>query len=379
MISRQLGIYIHWPYCAAICPYCDFNVYKARGRDTAPLVAAIKADLTYWRDQTGPRVVSSIFFGGGTPSLMDPLDVALLIETCSNLWGLDRNVEIALEANPTDAEASRFAQLRVAGIERISLGVQALDDASLKSLGRFHSAQEARNAAALARDIFPRLSIDLIYARSGQSLAQWEGEMGQALTLGPDHISPYQLTIESGTAFDRAVKRGAMAMPDSDLAADFFALTQDVLEAAGFEAYEVSNHAKGHMNRSRHNLIYWTSQDWIGVGPGAHGRLGWDAGRRATMAAKQPDAYIKAVASNGHGLVEDEALTREAVRDEFWLMGLRLKDGLDVSHMVEMPLVQSQMVAMEQAGFIWQSNGRIGLTVQGRVVGNSVIGKLLGG
>jgi putative oxygen-independent coproporphyrinogen III oxidase len=377
-MERKLAIYVHWPYCAAICPYCDFNVYKAAGRDGAPLVAAILADLAFWRDQSGPRTVSSIFFGGGTPSLMDPRDVSAIIETCAQLWGLSDDVEIALEANPTDAEAGKFADLNGVGIERLSLGIQSLDDGSLKALGRFHSADEARRAAHLARAIFPRLSIDLIYARPGQTLSGWEHELGEAIALGADHISPYQLTIESGTAFDRAVRRGAMVMPDNDLAADFFTRTQDHLEAVGFEAYEVSNHAKGIANRSRHNLIYWTSGDWIGVGPGAHGRIGWgQEGRWATKAALRPDAYIASLASKGHGLIEDEMLSMDAVRDEFWLMGLRMKDGVALTCAPGDPLNPDRITGFVHAGLVWQTDVSIGLTPAGRIVGDTLIGQLL--
>ena len=379
MTDRQLGIYIHWPFCAAICPYCDFNVYKARGRDTSPLVRAILADLAYWREQTGPRLVTSIFFGGGTPSLMNPRDVATMIETCAQLWGLEDGVEIALEANPTDAEAAKFSDLRLAGIERLSLGVQSLDDASLKVLGRFHSAEEARNAAHLARSIFPRLSVDFIYARPGQSLASWEGELKDALTLMADHFSPYQLTIEAGTAFDRAVRRGAMDVPNDDLGADFFTLTQDILETAGFDAYEVSNHANSLAARSRHNLVYWQSHDWLGVGPGAHGRIGWGDRRRATTTVLQPDLYVASLAADGNGLVDDEILASDAVRDEFWLMGLRLKDGVCLNHAPGAPLNAETVSGMKQAGFVWQRDLKIGLTQRGRTVGNTVIGKLLGG
>lgn len=377
--SRQLGIYIHWPYCAAICPYCDFNVYRARGRDTGPLVSAILQDLTRWRDVTGPRPLTSIFFGGGTPSLMDPKDVEALIEACAQLWGLEEGAEIALEANPTDAEAAQFGNLYSAGIERLSLGIQALDDSSLKALGRFHSAEEACNAARLARAIFPRLSIDLIYARPSQALKAWESELDKALMLDADHISPYQLTIETGTAFDRAVRRGAMVMPSNDLAADFFTLTQDRLEAAGFEAYEVSNHAKGPANRSRHNLIYWTSQDWIGVGPGAHGRLGWAEGRRATQTALRPDDYVTSIATLGHGLILDEWLAEDAIRDEFWLMGLRLKEGVERATAPGAPLHRGELASLKQAGLVWESQTRLGLTPAGRIVGDRVIEKLLTG
>lgn len=379
MTHRQLGIYIHWPYCAAICPYCDFNVYRARGADTRPLVDAIIADLTQWRAQTGPRPITSVFFGGGTPSLMAPQEVGAIIDACARLWGFEETIEIALEANPTDAEAAKFGDLRSAGIARLSLGIQALDDTSLKALGRFHSAEEARNAARLARKVFPRFSLDLIYARPDQSLSAWEDEMNDALALEPDHISPYQLTIESGTAFDRAVRRGAMIMPNGDLAADFFLLTQEHLEAAGFEAYEVSNHAKGHANRSRHNLVYWTSQDWIGVGPGAHGRLGWGDARVATKAALRPSDYIEAIATTGHALVEKETLDIEAIRDEFWLMGLRLKDGVCLQDAPGQPLDKTQFLLLKGAGLVWEDADKIGLTAAGRVLGDSVIGKLLGG
>jgi putative oxygen-independent coproporphyrinogen III oxidase len=378
-MTRKLAIYVHWPYCAAICPYCDFNVYKAAGRDSAPLVGAILNDLAGWRAQTGPREVSSIFFGGGTPSLMEPAQVGAIIDAIARLWGLSDGVEIALEANPTDAEACKFEDLAQVGIERLSLGLQSLDDASLKSLGRFHSSDEGRRAATLARRLFPRLSIDLIYARPAQTLAEWQAELSDALNLQADHVSPYQLTIESGTAFERAVTRGNMVMPNNDLAADFYTLTQDLLEDAGFEAYEVSNHAKGRANRSRHNEIYWQSGDWLGVGPGAHGRIGWvEAGRRATKAAMRPEAYIALLAQHGHGLIEDDVLPLGAVRDEFWLMGLRMKDGVRRADAPGPPLVEVQVAGFVKAGLVWETPDLIGLTPAGRMVSDSVIGKLLG-
>lgn len=378
MTSRKFGIYVHWPYCAAICPYCDFNVYKARGRDTAPLVHAILADLAYWREQTGPRGVSSIFFGGGTPSLMQARDVSDIVDTCARLWGLEHGIEISLEANPTDNEAKRFADLRAAGIERLSLGIQSFDDGGLKQLGRFHSANEGRAAAQLARSLFPRLSIDLIYARPEQTLHQWQSELEDGLALEPDHISPYQLTIEKGTAFERAVARGRLVMPENDLGADFFVQTQEQLEVAGFEAYEVSNHAKGRANRARHNEIYWTSQDWIGVGPGAHGRVGWgESGRRATKAVLRPQDYIASLSTNGHGLIEDQILDAENIRDEFWLMGLRLKDGVEQSQAPTPPLDAARVARFVKTGHIWQTGTHIGLTAQGRIVGDTLIGQLL--
>lgn len=377
MIERRLGLYVHWPYCAAICPYCDFNVYKARGQDTEPLVQAILADMDYWRDQTGKRPLTSLFFGGGTPSLMDPDQVARIIEQAGSLWGFTGDFEVSLEANPTDAEAARFQDLRYAGVERLSLGLQALDDPSLKGLGRFHSAEEGIAAARLARTIFPRLSIDLIHTRQGQTLDAWQLELDLALTLSPDHVSPYQLTIEDGTAFARAATRGTLRLPDNDQAADFYTLTQTVLEAAGFNAYEVSNHTKGLANRSRHNMLYWMSQDWIGVGPGAHGRLGWDTTRRATKAHIRPQAYCGGVSQNGHGIAEDEILTPDAVRDEFWLMGLRLQDGVAVQNAPGEPLPDDQIQARVRQGLMWQSPTNLGLTAEGRLVADTIIGELL--
>ena len=242
-----LGVYVHWPYCAKICPYCDFNVFKAKGREAeaADLARAIVADLEAQAALTGPRELVSIFFGGGTPSLMDPVQVARVIDTAKRLWSPVADLEISLEANPTDAEADRFAALADAGVQRLSLGVQALDDESLKALGRNHDAGAARRAIAAATKAFPRLSIDLIYARPGQTDAAWRAELAEAIALGPEHVSPYQLTIEHGTAFDRAVGRGTLVVPDEDLAATLFETTQELLEAAGFDAYEVSNHAKG--------------------------------------------------------------------------------------------------------------------------------------
>jgi putative oxygen-independent coproporphyrinogen III oxidase len=377
-MARKLAIYVHWPYCAAICPYCDFNVYKAANHDPAPLMSAILADLSQWRDQTGPRPVSSIFFGGGTPSLMSPRDVAAIIEACATLWGLTPDVEIALEANPTDAEASKFADLAAAGIERLSLGLQSLDDQSLKQLGRFHSSDEGKRAAHLARALFPRLSLDFIYARPGQSVQAWHDELHDGLSLEADHISPYQLTIENGTAFDKAVRRGAMIMPDNDLAADFFLATQDILEGAGFEAYEVSNHAKGHANRSRHNEIYWTSGDWVGIGPGAHGRIGWGGeGRRATKAILRPNAYIASMTEHGHGLTEDTMLSNAAIRDEFWLMGLRWVDGALIAQAPGDPVDPVRVAGFVKTGLMWETGEAIGLTPTGRLVGDTVIGQLL--
>ncbi len=324
-----LGVYIHWPYCARICPYCDFNVVRDRGRtaEQAQLADAIVADLIAQRALTGPRRLLSIFFGGGTPSLMDPAQVARVIQTARRLWSPVDDLEISLEANPTDAEAGRFPALAAAGVARLSLGVQSLHDEALALLGRNHDAGAARRAIAVAAATFPRLSVDLIYARPGQTVDDWRAELEDVLAMGPEHVSPYQLTIEAGTAFDRAVGRGTLIVPDEDRAHDLFETTQQVLEARGFDAYEVSNHARGEAARSRHNLVYWRGHDYVGVGPGAHGRLNLPEGRVATTAHRKIADYIAAVRETGVGF-EREALTPVEAAEERLLLGLRIDDGV---------------------------------------------------
>jgi oxygen-independent coproporphyrinogen-3 oxidase len=334
-----LGVYVHWPYCARICPYCDFNVVRDRGRtaEQAELADAIVADLIAQRALTGPRALLSIFFGGGTPSLMDPAQVARVIETARSLWTADDDLEISLEANPTDAEAGRFEALAAAGVARLSLGVQSLHDEALALLGRNHDAGSARRAIAVAARTFPRLSVDLIYARPDQTVAAWRAELEEVLTMGPEHVSPYQLTIEAGTAFDRAVGRGKLVVPDEDRAHDLFEATQDVLEAAGFDAYEVSNHARGQGARSRHNLVYWRGHDYVGVGPGAHGRLNLPDGRTATAAHRKIADYVAAVRETGVGF-ERERLDPTAAAEERLLLGLRIDDGVDFAEVAALNL-----------------------------------------
>lgn len=328
--APPLGVYVHWPYCARICPYCDFNVFRARGREAEAqdLSAAIIADLTAQAALTGPRDLVSVFFGGGTPSLMDPAWVADIVAAARRLWTPARDLEVSLEANPTDAEAQRFGALAAAGVNRLSLGLQALDDAALKFLGRNHDAAQGRRASETAAQIFPRLSVDLIYALPGQTAQAWAAELGAALALGAEHVSPYQLTIEAGTAFDRAVRRGVFAPPQEGLAADLYDTTQAVLEAAGFDAYEVSNHARGAAARSRHNLVYWRGQDYVGVGPGAHGRLTLDGARNATEAPERPGDYIRRVGEAGVGFSVRESLSPQDAAEERLLSGLRILDGI---------------------------------------------------
>ena len=325
-----LGVYVHWPYCARICPYCDFNVFKARGRDAeaARLFDAIIRDLHAQAALTGPRELVSIFFGGGTPSLMDPAWVGEIIATARRLWTPASDLEVSLEANPTDAETMRFRALADVGVERLSLGLQALDDAALTFLGRNHDAAQGRRAAQVAADVFPRLSLDLIYALPGQTGEAWTSDLRAAIALGAEHISPYQLTIETGTAFDRAIRRGVFVPPVEDVAADLYDTTQSVLEAEGFEAYEVSNHARGPAARSRHNLVYWHGQDYVGVGPGAHGRLTLNGVRSATLAADRPVDYIAQVVATGVGFSTREALSDQDVAEERVISGMRVLEGV---------------------------------------------------
>ncbi len=351
MSPAPIAVYVHWPYCARICPYCDFNVVRDRGQaEQAALAAAIIDDLKAQAALTGPRRLTSLFFGGGTPSLMKPEWVAAIIEAAATLWPPAEAPEISLEANPTDAEAGRFADLAAAGVGRLSLGVQALDDAALAMLGRNHGAGEARRAAGLAARAFPRLSIDLIYARPGQTPAAWAAELGEALALGAEHVSPYQLTIEPGTAFDRAVGRGRIVPPDEGQAAGLFETTQAVLEAAGFDAYEVSNHARGEAARSRHNLAYWTGADYVGAGPGAHGRLTLGGARVATEAERGVGAYIARVAEAGAGFVGRETLSPREAALERLLMGLRIDAGVAWAEVAPLGLTAQSAAVVELAG-----------------------------
>ena len=379
--DAPLAVYVHWPYCARICPYCDFNVVRDRGQaEQAALARAIVADLKGQAALIGPRRLGSVFFGGGTPSLMDPARVAEIIAAAARLWTPDGGLEVSLEANPTDAEASRFAALAEAGVTRLSLGVQALDDAALKALGRNHGADEARRAAALAAATFPRLSVDLIYARPGQTPRAWAAELGQALAFAPEHVSPYQLTIEPGTAFDRAVGRGSLVPPDADTAAALYETTQTVLEAAGFEAYEVSNHARGAAARSRHNLAYWRGQDYVGAGPGAHGRLTLGGRRIATAAERRVADYLRAVERTGVGFAERETLSPRDIALERLLMGLRTLEGVALAELSPLGLAgdDPRVADLTGAGLLSLHDGRLVATAAGRRVLDRVTAELAG-
>ena len=365
----KLGVYIHWPYCARICPYCDFNVFKDRGGDQpADLAQAIVGDLEAQAALTGPRRLASIFLGGGTPSLMDPAWAAEMIATAKRLWTPAADLEVTLEANPTDAEARRFAGFADAGVNRLSLGLQSLDDAALTFLGRNHDAATAIRAARAATAAFPRLSVDMIYARPGQTPVAWAEELKAALDLGAEHVSPYQLTIEAGTAFDRAVRRGTFTPLDADTGAELFDTTQSVLEAAGFDAYEVSNHARGAAARSRHNLIYWQGCDYVGAGPGAHGRITTEGARQATQAAIRPADYIARVAEAGLGFSAVETLSAREAAQERLLSGLRITDGVARAEVAALEIAPHRIAELVGLGLLADDPERLRATSAGRLV-----------
>lgn len=324
------GIYIHWPFCAAKCPYCDFNSHvRHQAVDQDRFATAFESELTHFADLTKGRRVQSIFFGGGTPSLMKPQTVERILTKVSGLWSIDDEVEISLEANPSSVEAERFRGYRAAGVNRVSLGVQSLHDRDLKLLGRLHDVKTALKAIETARSTFPRLSFDLIYARPDQSLEDWRAELQQALDLAVDHLSLYQLTIEPGTPFYTLYHAGKLVVPEPDVGAEFYALTQDITNAHGLPAYEVSNHARPGAE-CRHNQVYWRYGDYVGVGPGAHGRITVGASKLATAIERHPETWLENVETHGHGKVEDQGLSEEEQGDEFLLMGLRLTEGIDL-------------------------------------------------
>ena len=374
----QLAVYIHWPYCARICPYCDFNVYKQKRDDR--LLGAIVTDLKSWRKRSGPREIISIHFGGGTPSLMSAKDISELINCVDSLWGIPKNTEIAIEANPGDADSARWQAYRAAGINRLSLGVQSFDDDVLKRLGRDHDGAGAQAALALALEIFPSVSADMIFGHIGQTAAHLKGELDRLLSFNPPHISAYQLTIEEGTAFAKAESRGQGRAVDGDTSADLYEQVCSALGCEGYGAYEVSNHAKAGY-RSRHNLAYWQGLDYVGVGPGAHGRLTEGGVRYAAIAALRPDAYSAQVFETGTGLDTNEPLSPEDHAAEYLMMGLRIKEGISLKTYADYagePLAQTHITALENMGLIVQNKDRISSTQAGRLVLNTVSGKLLG-
>jgi len=382
-LTDPISLYVHWPYCARICPYCDFNVTRDRSQAIQrPLFNAILTDLRTQAEAIGPRRLASVFFGGGTPSLLPPEWVAELLETATALFPspLERGeealpIEITLEANPTDAEIGRYRAFQEAGVNRLSLGVQSLDDAALKFLGRNHSAAEAKRGIETAQSVFGRVSLDLIYALPGQTIEAWRDEMTAAVALGVEHISPYQLTIEQGTAFGRAVRRKLWSPPDDEIAEGFYFTTQDTLESLGFEAYEVSNHARGPAARSHHNVLVWEGVDYIGIGPGAHGRITRDGIRHATTAISDLKAYIARVGETGTGH-NSEALSPIEAQEEAAMLGLRLIEGLDFARAPDLDLATRAAPLIDE-GFMAIQGNRLRATSKGRVVLDRLLFELL--
>jgi oxygen-independent coproporphyrinogen-3 oxidase len=328
-LTAPFAVYVHWPFCLSKCPYCDFNSHVRHGGiDEARFLRGYETEITAMAARVPGRTVSSVFFGGGTPSLMQPSSVQAILDCIGKHWTIAADAEVTLEANPTSVEASRFLGFRAAGVNRVSLGVQALDDAALKELGRLHTAQEALDAVAVARSIFDRYSFDLIYARPRQTPEGWAAELKRAIAEAAEHLSLYQLTIEPDTPFFGLHRAGKLLVPDEDLARDLYDLTQNVCSDAGLPAYEISNHARPGAE-CRHNLVYWRGHDYAGVGPGAHGRLTIDGRRIATETEKRPESWLIRVEASGSGMIVDENLTSGEVADEYLLMGLRLTEGID--------------------------------------------------
>ena len=377
------GIYIHWPFCKSKCPYCDFNSHVRDRIEHDRWRAALLRELDHYADATSGRRVTSVFFGGGTPSLMEPATVGAVLERIAARWTVGDDLEVSLEANPTSVEADKFRAFRAAGVNRLSMGIQALDDAALKFLGRQHNAAEATGAIELAAKTFDRFSFDLIYARPGQSVAAWEAELTRALDYAVGHLSVYQLTIEEGTAFFPLHARGDLVLPDEDLAGDLYEATQSLLDRAGLPAYEISNHARPG-EESRHNLTYWRYGDYVGVGPGAHGRLTLDGEKFATRAHRAPEIWLERVERDGHGAATPEPVPREARGSELLMMGLRLREGVARARLVEEAgrdldgLVDAAALGrLVTGGFLEVDDTAIRATHEGRQRLNAVLAALL--
>lgn len=377
-IETGIGLYVHWPFCLAKCPYCDFNSHVRAQVDQARWREALLTDLAHEAALTAGRPVASIFFGGGTPSLMPPATVAAVIEAADRAWGLSDKCEITLEANPSSVEAARFADLAAAGVNRVSLGLQALDNDVLRFLGRAHDLAEGLGALDTAQQAFARVSFDLIYARPGQSVAVWETELARALSFGTEHLSLYQLTIEPGTRFATEAAAGRLTLPDEDTAADLFATTRAMTAAAGLPAYEISNHAKAGAE-SRHNLTYWRMDDYAGIGPGAHGRRSGTA----TVRHRKPENWLTAIDRQGHGIAEEEALAPHQRMTEALLMGLRMREGVDLGRLARLGgttpdrAVNARAVATLVAqGLLTRDGDRLAATDAGMPVLNAILGEI---
>ena len=375
LLTPPLALYVHWPFCVSKCPYCDFNSHVRDSVDQAAWRDALLADLAYEAQALPERRLGSIFFGGGTPSLMPPETVAAVIDAATAHWPAEPDIEITLEANPSSVEAARFADIARAGVNRVSLGLQALDDAALAFLGRAHDVTEGLAALDTAQAAFARVSFDLIYARPGQTLAAWEAELARALAFGTEHLSLYQLTIEPGTRFATEAAAGRIVIPDGDSAADLFETTRAMTAAAGLPAYEISNNARLGAE-SRHNLVYWRYRDYAGVGPGAHGRRGG----LATARHKKPENWIGAVARNGHGAQIEEPLAPNARATEALLMGLRLREGVDLARIAQLGettptalIDQTAAERLEQQGLIARNGDHLGVTETGMLLLDAIL------
>jgi oxygen-independent coproporphyrinogen-3 oxidase len=370
-----LALYVHWPFCARICPYCDFNVVRDRGREAlkSRLAGAIRRDIEAHARLTGPRALVSVFFGGGTPSLLHPAEVSSILATARQAWSPTADLEVSLEANPADADFRTLEALAAAGVNRLSLGVQSLDDANLAALGRNHDAALARQAAEAARAAMPRLSLDMIWGLPGQTLKAWARDLEAAIALRPEHLSAYELTFEPGTPFDRARQRGRMVPPGEDARADLYDLTNTLLREAGFEAYEVSNHARGEAARARHNLVYWRGGDYAGVGPGAHGRITREGARWAAQAPREIDAYVEKVGREGSGAVLERLDCRQAALERL-LMGLRTSEGVTLDDLAALAIDEDRFE--EVRGLADRRDGRLIATGEGRKVLDALIARL---
>ena len=373
------ALYIHWPFCLAKCPYCDFNSHVRDSVDNAAWQAALLAEMRHEHSVSGGEALDSIFFGGGTPSLMPPALVERLLMEAQALWGFADGIEITLEGNPSSVEAANYAALAACGINRVSLGLQSLDDAALRFLGRLHNADEGLKALEVAQKHFERVSFDLIYALPGQSVQQWQAELSRALSFGTGHLSLYQLTIEPGTKFATMVRQHDFTPLDEDASADLFTLTRSMTAAAGLPAYEISNHARPG-EESRHNLTYWRYHDYAGIGPGAHGRRSG----MATVRHKKPENWLAAVADKGNGLSEERALSASEQVSEALLMGLRLREGVDLGQLAtRFGFGAADLVNADKAefytgkGLIWQDRGLIGVTDAGMPLLDGLLGELV--
>jgi putative oxygen-independent coproporphyrinogen III oxidase len=378
--QRAFGVYVHWPFCLSKCPYCDFNSHVRHAAiDEDRFVRAFTREIETTAARTPGRTVSSIFLGGGTPSLMRPQTVAAILDAIGRGWSVAADVEVTLEANPTSVEATRFHGYRAAGVNRVSLGVQALDDASLKALGRMHTAREALDAVAIARSAFKRYSFDLIYARPDQSVQAWSDELRLAIAEAAEHLSLYQLTIEPETPFFGLHAAGKLIVPDEAASRALYDTTQDICASLGLPSYEISNHARPGAE-CRHNLVYWRGDEYAGVGPGAHGRIDLDGVRHATATERRPEAWLMRVEQLGHGVVTDDELSGEERADEYLLMGLRLREGIDPARyraLAGRTLDQGRIDLLREEGAITvDSNGRLRVTQQGFPVLDAVVADL---